>query len=123
MAYHYSKRIHKPGFLLIEIMCAFLLMIIAGSIMGFYVALGNKQQKAAQNHLETLLLAGQAIENLREGHASFKDAGKFQIHLQQTPTFLSWADGTQDQVWIATMQVCYLQEKCSLKTILIQKAL
>lgn len=121
MANPTCKRIHKPGFLLIEIMCAFLFMIITGSIMGFYVALGHKQQQANQNRLKALLAAGEAIEELRDGNTDFRNSKKTQV--VQIPTTIAWSDGTHDQVWIATVHARCVNEKIDLKTALPQKAL
>src|SRR5438874_3800465 len=111
MANPTNKRIHKPGFLLIEVMCAFLFMIITGSIMGFYVALGHKQQQISQNRFCALLVAGETIDELRNGAINFKTGKKDQMNLAQVPVILAWSDGTQDQVWVATVQAHFIHEQ------------
>lgn len=115
------KRIDKPGFLLIEIMCAFLFMIITGSIMAFYVALGHTQQQSNQNRLTALLIASEALDHLRDGNSGFQKCNAVQI--VQVPTIIAWSDGTQDQVWIATVHANRAQADIDLKTVLPQKAL
>lgn len=121
MANPSCKRIHKPGFLLIEIMCAFLFMIITGSIMAFYVALGHKQHQANQSRWEAILIAGQSIDEARDGNSDFRNGNK--IQLVQVPIIITWSDGTQDQVWIATVHAWDAHEQIDLKTVLPQKAL
>lgn len=121
MANPTCKRIHKPGFLLIEIMCAFVFMIITGSIMAFYVAFGHKQQQSNQKRLAALLIASEALDHLRDGNNGFQKSNELQI--VQVPTIIAWSDGTQDQVWIATVHVHSAHEQIDLKTVLPQKAL
>lgn len=123
MAYHCYKRIHKPGFLLIEIMCAFALMIISGSIMAFYIALGHKQQQAAQNSFSALLSASKTIDEFRNSASACNESKKNNQFFKQEPLTLFWNDGTQDQVWVITVKGGQSTGKINLQTILPQKAL
>ncbi|CAN5134046.1 hypothetical protein BH09DEP1_BH09DEP1_2600 [soil metagenome] len=123
MAYT-ANRIRKPGFLLIEIMCALLLLLIAGSIMSFYVAIAQNRQKAAQKRLQALLAADKAMLQLRAGNTDFKDLGLFAVSLSQQPLSLDWDDGNSDQVWLGQTRITWHQkDSISLSTILEKKAL
>lgn len=114
----------KPGFLLIEIMCAFLLLIIAASIMGFYLGLCHKQQKSAQHRFAALLAADAAIEELSsQGHLDVSHDAKCQIKLSQEPRTLEWTDGSFDQIWITHLRIGYAQENIALELVLPQKVL
>lgn len=115
----------KPGFLLIEIMVAFLLLIVAGSIMGLYLGYCQNQQKRAQNKLYALLVAGKTIDCLQEGSLNSKpDNGNYQIVIKQTPLNLTWDDGTAQAVWLGQVTVIGHDKKALvLETILEKKAL
>ena len=123
MAVPTSNKMGKPGFLLIEIMCAFLCLVIAGSIMGFYVSLGHRQQKSAQHRFEALLVAGAASEALRGGQLDCVTDKKCQIKVSQKPANIDWADGSYDQIWVAHIRNLIAQEKITLELVLPQKAL
>jgi type II secretory pathway pseudopilin PulG len=117
------KRIHKPGFLLIETMCAILLLIIAGSIMSFYLAMGQKRVKMAQNRLHALLLACNALDYLRQGQADLIGTNRFTVKVHQKPLLLDWDDGKTDQVWLAQARISWHENALELYTFLVQKAL
>lgn len=123
MANTSGQKIYKPGFLLIEIMCAFLLLIVAGTIMSFYVAQSQKRQKTAQNRLQAFLAVDKALEQMRAGDASFAVGGRFDVNASQIPLILEWDDGMRDQIWLAQAQATWHQtESICLQTILGTKA-
>ena len=117
------KRILKPGFLLIEIMCAFLILLIASSIMSFYLAMGQKRVKTAQNRMQALLVAQSALDQMRHGDGDLKHINRFSIQKSQDTLMLDWDDGKSDQVWAAGVRVSWHDTQAiSLETILEQKA-
>lgn len=113
----------KPGFLLIEIMTSFLLLIVAGSIMGFYLAYGQKQQKTALRQLEASLVAHQVLDQMEEGYADFISHNHYQVSKNQHPLAVDWDDGVQEQVWLGQVQVSWQDKRVILETILEKKAL
>lgn len=116
-----TVKLHKSGFLLIEIMCSILLFAIAVSIMAFYGAYVQKKQKMAQNRMGALLEANRAVDQIKEGHKSVeKDAYKIQV--SQNSLDIEWNDGTRMPVWLACIEVYWHDEQClALQTILEKK--
>ncbi len=124
MANSSRKMILKPGFLLIEIMCAFLLLIIAGSIMGFYLSLCHQQQAAAGHRFKALMAAGQAVEALSsQRHLDASYDARCHIKVSQEPTTLEWTDGSYDQLWMTHIEVSHAQEKVTLECALPHEVL
>lgn len=123
MALAPSKMIHKPGFLLIEIMCAFLLLIVSGSVMSFYLAMGQKRVNTRQKRLHALLLAHNALDHLRQGQADLSDKNRFTVNINQKPLLFDWEDGKTDQVWLACARISWPENALELHTFLAQKAL
>ncbi|GMU19478.1 MAG: hypothetical protein AMXMBFR12_06700 [Candidatus Babeliales bacterium] len=114
-------KLHKPGFLLIEIMCSILLFAIAASIMAFYGAYVQKEQKKAQNRMGTMLEANRAIDQLKEGNKPIAE-GAYQIHVFQNSLDIEWDDGARMPVWPACVEVYWHDEHhITLQTILEKK--
>lgn len=123
MAVATSKRIHQPGFLLIEIMCAVLLLIASAGVMSFYLAMSQKHVKTNQNRLHALLLAHKYLDHLRHGQADLADKNRFIVNVDQKLLFLDWDDGKTDQVWLAQAHISWPGNTLELHTLLMQKAL
>lgn len=113
----------KPGFLLIEIMVAFLLLIISGSIAGIWIGYSNQQQGKRRQQLKNLSIAIQVLDKMKEGLDDVKE-GHIAIVTSQRPILLEWDDGKTEQVWLAQVTAGSQKDaQIALDTVVREKAL
>lgn len=93
-----SRRpLSNPGFLLIEVQCALLILVLSTLIMGQYRAFFAQKQAQARGRLADLYTAHALLDAIwAQNRADFANN---KAKIIQRPYELVWSDGTSDTVW------------------------
>lgn len=98
-----SRRpLSNPGFLLIEIQCALLILVMSTLIMSQYRAFFAQKQAQARGRLAHIY-AAQALIDAIWGQNS-ADFAYNNPKIIQRPYELVWSDGASDRVWQVALE-------------------
>lgn len=96
------NRRSKPGFLLIETLCALLILVTSACIMGHYLGFLAQKQRCAQEALACLIRQQEAIDAIWGSDSTYFEG--YQEGLLGQHYNLVWSDGVQDRVWLVTLK-------------------